>query len=386
MQFEWVESAGRLQELAGQWASCDVLAVDTEFVRVDTFYPRPGLVQVGDGQGQYLIDPVKVTDFSALAPLFRADGPRKLLHSCYEDIEVLRALLGFTPAGIIDTQIAAAFLGHGLQIGYARLLLEELGVEIPKEEARSDWLQRPLSQAQLEYAAQDVYYLLPVAEKLEALLREQGHWEKVEEDNRLMLDEMDVVTDPQTAYRDVANAWRLRRQELAVLKALCLWREEQAVSRNLPRTFLIKSNSLFDLARQQPASIGDLSRIEGMMPKILRKEGQAILDVIAQAQRTPEDECPELVIMPWPREIKEVMTALRQTLERSAASLGLPAEVMLRKKHLEDLLESFAETRGNPVLSARLTGWRHEPVTMPLLACLESHKGDILDWYHQRLR
>jgi ribonuclease D len=314
-------------------ATLDSIALDTEFMRVDTFHPILGLIQIGDGHHEYLIDPLKVTDLSPLAPVLLAEFPRKVLHACSEDIEVLTRLAGAQPKGILDTQIATAFLGQGLQVGYQKALQDNLGVDIPKDESRSDWLARPLSEGQIAYAALDVKYLPPLVPSLcKDGLQSRGLMSYFESDCRLLLDDIGSSIAPALLYREASNAWRLRPQELAVLQDVLVWREQQARSRDLPRGFLVKNGSLFELARKQPATLQALSAIEDVTPKILRKEGESILAVIRAAKAREPETWPAPLPTPLPREARDLYDDLRKAATTVADRIGMPIEVLLRKK------------------------------------------------------
>lgn len=375
-----------LADMAQRLAGREHLALDTEFMRVDTFHPRLALIQLGDGDTEYLVDPLTISDFSPLVPLLVAERPRKLLHACSEDIEVLARLCGQLPAGIIDTQIATAFLGQGLQVGYQKALQENLGVDIPKDESRSDWLQRPLSAGQISYAALDVKYLPPLHDYLRRALAERRLTDWFEADCRLMLDELDFAPDPALMYRDVSNGWRLRRQELAVLRELLVWREAEARRRDTPRGFLIKNGSLFSLARRQPSTLQALADIEDMTPRILRKEGEAILAVIAAARQLPEEVWPAALPTPLPRESRELFDALRAAAAGVAEKTGVPAEVLLRKRHIEALVLGRVDQGDNAPLPRAFAGWRGElllPVLLPVLAAADD---ELQAWGRERRR
>ncbi len=375
-----------LADMARALAGREHLALDTEFMRVDTFHPRLALIQLGDGDTEYLVDPLTITDFSPLVPLLVAERPRKLLHACSEDIEVLARLCGQLPAGIIDTQIATAFLGQGLQVGYQKALQENLGVDIPKDESRSDWLQRPLSAGQISYAALDVKYLPPLHDYLRRALAERRLTDWFEADCRLMLDELDFAPDPALMYRDVSNGWRLRRQELAVLRELLVWREAEARRRDTPRGFLVKNGSLFSLARRQPSTLQALADIEDMTPRILRKEGEAILAVIAAARQLPEERWPAALPTPLPRESRELFDALRAAAAGVAEKTGVPAEVLLRKRHIEALVLGRVDQGDNAPLPRAFAGWRGElllPVLLPVLAAADD---ELQAWGRERRR
>lgn len=374
--------ATMVRALAGR----EAIALDTEFMRVDTFHPRLALIQIGDGDTEYLIDPLTVTDFSPQFPLLQQEYPRKLLHACSEDMEVLSRLCGGPLAGVLDTQIAAAFLGQGLQTGYQKALQDNLGVDIAKGESRSDWLARPLSAAQISYAALDVKFLPELYEKLQAGLKEKGLFDYFQADCRLMLDELDSSPDPEQIFRETNNAWRLRRQELAVLRELVYWRESEARTRDLPRGFLIKNASLFALARQQPASLQALSTIEDITPRILRKEGEAILAVIRRAQDIQAAAWPAALPTPLPREARILFDALRKAATGVALQSGVPEDVLLRKRHVEALVMGRVDGGSDAPLPRVFTGWRGAlllPVLEPVLAAAAT---DIQAWGAERRR
>lgn len=375
-----------LAEMARAIAGRESIALDTEFMRVDTFHPQLALIQIGDGDTEYLVDPLTISDFSPLAPILLNEFPRKLLHACSEDIEVLSRLFGAKPKGILDTQIGTAFLGQGLQVGYQKALQDNINVEIRKDESRSDWLMRPLSPGQIAYAALDVKFLPALFAKVQEGLRVRGLENYFEADCRLMLDELDFAPEPALMYRDVSNAWRLRRQELAVLRALLVWREETARWRNTPRSFLIKNASLFELARKQPATLQALATIEEMSPRILRKEGEAILGVIAEARRLEPETWPERLPTPLPRESRDLFGALRTSAQPLMEKTGVPEEVLLRKKYLEALVMGRVDQGDEAPLPRAFQGWRGElllPVLEPVLAAAEN---ELQAWRRERRR
>ena len=170
----WVDDKATLDSLCASWMQQARIAIDTEFMRSSTYYPHAGLIQVGDGKGCYLIDPLAIDDLSSLAVLMTHPATVKVIHSCSEDLEVFRFLLGVVPSPLMDTQIAAAYANMGFSLGYAALINDQLGIALDKGETRSDWMQRPLSQSQLHYAALDVAYLLIVYGKILVALKALG--------------------------------------------------------------------------------------------------------------------------------------------------------------------------------------------------------------------
>ena len=255
-EIQWIRDDASLAQQCREWRTQPYLALDTEFMRVDTFYPAAGLVQVGDGRQEWLIDPLLIQDWSPFAELLEDERVVKVLHACSEDLEVFLRLTGSLPVPLFDTQLAAAYLGMAHSMGYSKLVKEVLDIDLPKDETRSDWLQRPLTEKR-------AWLLEDGAELVANLCRE---------------------SDPREAYREVKLGWRLRPQQLAVLRELCAWREEQARLRNRPRNHVLRERTLWPLARLLPKNKTDLAAIEDMHPRTVRQDGDFLIELIAQAQ------------------------------------------------------------------------------------------------------
>lgn len=361
----WVASDQRLAELCADWQQLDMVAVDTEFMRSVTYYPQPALVQINDGCGNYLIDPLAISDFSPLTDLLLNPAVVKVLHSCSEDLEVFQTLLKVIPQNIFDTQVAAAFAGYGFSTGYANLVQQVLQVELPKGETRSDWLQRPLSQAQLLYAAIDVEYLLVVARKLRAQLEEMNRLLWVEEDAARVAAALTTSQDADGFYLRIKSAWRLNSQELAILKDLARWREEVAQRRNVPRNRVVKEHVLLSLAQHKPEHVGQLRKYEGMTERVIRADGEAIIQIIRDTLTSDPATWPA----PLPKPLSAGATALMKTLKAKivalAEQLDLAPEILLRKKDYEVLVRA-ARSGQTIVLPENLRGWR-QPIIGDLL-------------------
>jgi len=345
--------------------------VDTEFMRVDTFYPIAGLLQVSEGERAYLIDPLLISDWTPFADLLQDSAVVKVLHACSEDLEVFLRLTGSLPTPLFDTQLAAGYLNLGFSMGYSRLVQAVLNIDLPKGETRSDWLQRPLSATQVSYAAEDVLHLAEVYAQLKAQLSAEKYaW--VLEDGAELVSNLRRETDPQQAYREAKLAWKLSRQQLAVLQALCAWREEQARVRNQPRNRIIREHSLWPLARTQPDNLVALARIEDMHPKTVRQDGEFILQLIKQAAATPAADWPEALPEPLPLEAATLLKKLRAIGQREGERLNIAPELMLRKKTLEALLKT-GYPHGPYQLPESLRGWRRELMGQALLDCLAAN-------------
>nr|WP_275589587.1 ribonuclease D [Pseudomonas sp. KSR10] len=359
-----------LARLCAEWRQLPYVAVDTEFMRVDTFYPIAALLQVGDGRCAYLIDPLLIADWAAFAGLLEDPHVVKVLHACSEDLEVLWRLTGSLPAPLFDTQLAAGYLNIGFSMGYSRLVQSVLDIELPKGETRSDWLQRPLSEMQVRYAAEDAQHL---AELYEALLPKLSDDKRawVLEDGAELVANLQRETDPDEAYREVKQAWRLKPRQLAVLRVLAAWREREARARNQPRNRVLREHSLWPLARTQPADLVSLARIDDMHPRTVRQDGETLLELIRAAAATPEQDCPEPLPEPLPLEASGLLKKLRAVGQREAQLLDIAPELMLRKKVLEALLKS-GYPDGPYELPDSLRGWRRERMGQALIEVLEA--------------
>ncbi len=369
IDIQWILDDASLARHCAEWRQLPFVALDTEFMRVDTFYPIAGLVQVGDGKRAYLIDPLQIGDWSPFAALLEDRAVTKVLHACSEDLEVFQREMGALPQPLFDTQLAAGFLGIGFSMGYSRLVQEVLGLELPKGETRSDWLQRPLSDTQVSYAAEDAQHL---AELYQALLpklsAEKLAW--LLEDGAELVANLSREIDPEEAYLEAKLAWKLSPQQLAVLRALCAWREREARQRNQPRNRILRERSLWPLARYQPDNTVALARIEDMHPRTVRQDGESLLRLMRKAAATPPEQWPQTLPEPLPIEAGALLKTLRAVGQREAERLHMAPELMLRKKSLEALLKSGYPS-GPWTLPDNLRGWRRELMGQALLETLQ---------------
>ncbi len=368
IDIQWIGDDASLAQHCATWRTLAFVAVDTEFMRVDTFYPIAGLLQVSEGERAYLIDPLLISDWTPFTQLLQDPNVVKVLHACSEDLEVFLRLTGTLPAPLFDTQLAAGYLNLGFSMGYSRLVQAVLNIELPKGETRSDWLQRPLSATQVSYAAEDVLHLAEVYSRLKQQLSvEKYSW--VLDDGAELVSNLTREVDPTLLYREAKLAWKLTRQQLAVLQALCAWREEQARKRNQPRNRIIREHALWPLARTQPDNLVALARIEDMHPKTVRQDGEFILQLIKQAATTAPSDWPETLPEPLPLEASTLLKKLRVIGQREGERLQIAPELMLRKKTLEALLKT-GYPKGPYQLPASLRGWRRELMGQALLDCL----------------
>lgn len=366
--YQWLEDPQQIADLCQKWSQLGAIALDTEFVRTDTFYPKPGLLQLADGQDIYLIDPIPLADNPDLRDLLANEQVTKVLHSCTEDLEVLRASFGVLPSPVFDTQIAAAFCGFGFSVGYGNLVKAVVDVDLPKDATRSDWLARPLGNVQKRYAALDVAHLLIVYNRLLDQLHADNRLAWVEEDCRnQLLQTVDTSEINEDYYQKVRLAWKLGRASLAVLKGLCHWREQEARRCNVPRNRIIKDPVLMAVAQEKPPHLAKLSTVDGITGRFIGEYGTDVVTVIRDSLATPKESWPERLPKPLPQSMSDLNLLLKQRVACIAEDIGLPTEVLVRKSDLQALLRSVYE-QNRPQLSERIRDtWRFDIIGQALL-------------------
>lgn len=286
---EFIDTPAALEDLCNALKGSPWIALDTEFVREKTYYPKLCLVQIGVPGRYACIDPLAIGDLGPLFELLFDTGVTKVLHACSQDLEIFVHRTGRVPTPIFDTQLAAPLLGLAEQIGYGNFIRELLGVELDKAQARTDWSRRPLSPAQLAYAADDVRYLADAYPKVTEKLSSQGRLGWLDAEFAPYEDPERYQTDPAGAWKRLRGLERLRPKALSIVQQLARWREEQARDRDLPRNWIIKDEVILDLARLAPQSQDALAAVRGLPPKSLERHGETLLALVqAGAGRAPE--------------------------------------------------------------------------------------------------
>ncbi|WP_448246501.1 ribonuclease D [Thalassotalea agariperforans] len=360
MQQQFISDNQSLVELCQQLQTASVLAVDTEFVRTRTLYPKLGLLQVCDGNTIALIDPIKIDDLSPFWQLLADKNITKVLHACSEDLEVFLHAGNCKPENLIDSQIMMAFLGHGISLGYAAMVQHFLNIELDKSESRTDWTKRPLSEKQLTYAAADVEHLYQLFPALLKEVTESGWLAAVQEESQLMIERKFTAIDTSTLYRNVKLASKLNSIQLNRLKQLAIWRYEQAKQRDLPLGFIAKDNTLIGLAECNPSSIGAMSSIEGGEVLDIRHKGKAMLQVLAAAAKIPAAEHPKRIqrLDQYPG-YKQVFKHVKSFLTNIAEQSHIGMENLASKKQINQYLSCYYQLNDTNASDVDLmNGWR----------------------------
>jgi ribonuclease D len=365
--FEWIDTNERLQELCEQWSSEKAIALDTEFIRTDTFYPIMGLLQIADTRGIYLVDPLAIDNKEPLQELWKNTNVVKIIHSCSEDLEVFNRYLEVLPTPLFDTQVAAAFVGIGSSMGYSNLVELLFGDLIPKDETRSDWLQRPLSDAQLNYAALDVVHLLPIYHELTQRLSGRQRLQWVELECAALIAKASFNDSVAQHYLRIKSAWKLQPKQLAVLKALCSWREGETRIIDIPRNRLIKDSALFDIAQRLPKTKDQLIELNDVHHRFYSSYGEHCLQLINDVL-ADDSNYPDRLAAPLNAEQRKLFKQLKAHVVEIAEHISLPAEYLIRKKDLEEVVRYPQQTLlYTPKV---LKGWREGVITKSLLSIL----------------
>lgn len=374
MQWHYIDSDAALAAAADIWQNRTLLTLDTEFVRVDTYYPRLGLVQLSDGQEVWLIDPLCIHDWQPFCAVMTAPAILKVLHSCSEDMETLKHHLQLIPTPMMDTQIAAGMAGFDGVMSYQRLVKATLDLDIDKDETRSDWMARPLSQSQLSYAAADVLHLVKVALILREKLSAMGRLAWIDEDMARLVAEWQKEVGDKMLYAKVKQAWMLRPQQLAVLDALTRWREERCRELDIPRPRLLNDAALMELAKRMPADAKQLFQYRDIKPNVVRKEGATIIEQIEMALNSEPANWPERLAKPLSPQAGEWFKEMRALVAKKAEELAIPPELLARKKPLEWMLRQ-GYPRGPYPVPEDLLGWRENVIVQPLQQLLFNISG-----------
>lgn len=333
----------------------EALAFDTEFVRTDTFYPQLGLIQIAAPTQLLLVDAMEPACLGGIEMTLLGDGPQPVwvLHSCAEDLEVVFNQWGKLPHNVVDTQLAAAFLGRSRQMSLQNLVASELGVHITKDETRSNWCQRPLSEAQLAYASEDVRYLLPLWERLAEALTRSDRMAWFKEDCAKLLSKASRQIPYDQMYLQFHDAWQLKEKSLAVLQALVIWRENTARKHNRPRGFVVKDPVLFAIAERLPKNATALAAIANIAPATVRRYADEILQCVADTPAVPGLAKPA---RPLTNAQRDTLKRIKAWLEVQAERLNVPVELLAGRKQLEHLMRQNSGVETQAAEDWR--GWR----------------------------
>ena len=355
-QTQYITTTEALAALCERLEGEEFVTVDTEFMRERTYYPELCLVQLAGTHDVAVVDTqVAGLDLAPLGRLLAKPDVVKVFHACRQDVEIFLLMFDAVPAQIFDTQVAAMVAGVGDQVGYDSLVQALTGGHIDKTHRFSDWSARPLTTAQVEYAAADVTHLRVVYEKLFARLQVEGRMDWVAQ-------EMAVLAEPGTYRVDPAKAWerlKLRtnnRRQIALVQAIAAWREKEAQRINIPRGRLLKDEQIPEIAGLAPDTAEALTRARGVSAGFASgKSGVSLLAAIAEAKGLGDADLPK-VERPRdaPRASPALVALLKVLLNAAAEQNNVAARLVAGGDEIEAL--ALDETAPNPILE----GWRRE--------------------------
>lgn len=370
----WVKTDDELYRLIDEIDSIDRVALDTEFIRRDTYYPILALVQVNTGKAIYLVDAPRLdlSDFwHALAEI-----PEMIWYACGEDLGIFYQLANCPPlTNIIDVQIGVAYLTGELQMGYARAILEGLGVSLVKSESQSDWLFRPLTHEQECYAVDDVRYLFVLWDKLKIALQNKGLMDFVLEDSRLYAQELHqahTVDDEQLYLDYIAPLYT--HQHITVLQALVAWRERLARSINKPRTFILSKQALRDVVLALPKNQKELSHTT-INRDSLKLYGNEILAIIKDSLALPDNQRPAMPRPTFAQKDKPFKKALNQAIATYGAKMHIPPTLLLKNRWVNEIL--YAVATDGVLENDALLGYRRAWLEQEILPLLKQYHKEI---------
>jgi len=371
----YVTTEDELAILCEKLKSCEVLALDTEFVRERTYFHCLGLIQVaGDGVCA-AVDPILISDIRPFLEIIANPKVVKVFHAARQDLEILVRLCGQVITPVFDTQVAAALVGWGAQISFARIVQKVTGKKISKAETYTDWCRRPLRQSQIDYALDDARFLLPVYERLGQVLKKMNRqdWIQAEFAN-LEKPQVYELPDPRQQFLRIKNVRSLRRKNLAVMVELAAWREKEAIQRDsLPKS-VVRDEPLLEIARSLPKKLDDLAQIRGFHRKEVSKSGQAILSAVEKGLAMPEDQIPELPEFNGYSTGKGVEELLAAYIQIRSEELKIEPSVLAHRKRIHDFVKCF-EQKENLDDHFLMQGWRKEGVGDLLKAILDGKKA-----------
>ncbi len=386
-----IEDAKSLQTLCDQLRGSNWLTLDTEFIRERTYYTELCLIQIANADIVACIDPIKLCEngqagneqamAEALMPfktLIYDTKTVKVLHAAHQDMEIFYNLWGELPAPIFDTQVAATLAGQPDQVGYGNLVNNLTGTELDKGQSRTDWKARPLADAQIQYAANDVTYLRDVYQILLEKLQSSGRLEWLAADFERVSQPATYQMDDDLRWSKVKGHDRLQPAQLGILRCLAAWREAQARQANRPRQWILKDASLIDLAKLGPKNTDALNRLRGLSEQTLKRHGDTLLERIHEGAQQPIELSDSRSNKPSPQQqvlIDVLSAAVSIIAHQSDIS---PGTLGTRKQ----LIRFLSNSHESPLMQ----GWHAEVVGKPLLALLAGELSIHVKDQHPQLR
>ncbi|WP_180102469.1 MULTISPECIES: HRDC domain-containing protein [unclassified Acinetobacter] len=369
--YQFIQNQPDLNSVLNLMDQSSIYGLDTEFIKVDTLWPKLGLFQINVQNQVYLLDGTTLDLTQFWQKLFAAQ--QNIFHACSEDIDLIYHYAQHKSLeNVFDTQVGMSFLGHGLQVSYQNALKTMLDVDIDKDQTRSDWLARPLSAEQLNYAANDVHYLMNLSHTIQNELAAKSLLNCVLEDCKNLTYEIGTETPIHMLYHDIGN-YRHSRRQLMQIQQLAVWREQMVKALNQPRSFILKNSTIIDMVEKNPKNNFQLSAVKDIRPNIVREHGKIILDLL---KFLPEQaEWPLRMARPIRHSSQDIGSRVDTVIQRAVQETSVPKEVLMRKKWLNALYQHVVFHNDEQDLPSYLLGWRYELLTKPLIEVLHADES-----------
>ncbi len=367
---QYINTPDQLTILCEQIRKESWLALDTEFLREKTYYPKFCLLQLATPEWVACVDPIALSNLDELFDVLYSADIVKVFHSCRQDLEIFFQASGKLPSPIFDTQVAAPLLGFQDNPGYAMLVSSFLGVNLNKAHTRADWSKRPLTPAEIEYAADDVIYLCKIYQIMVQKLTELDRIDWLIQDFADLSNPDHYKVDPEKAWFKVKGKNKLTGKQLSIIQTLAAWREKTAQAEDRPKSWLLRDELLFDLAKLQPETVTELAGVRGINERSVNRYGKELCQLITDAKNRPpqslNDKDRSAKKTQQEEAILDILTALvRVRAEENA----LNPSILATRKDLEDLLLNGDEEL--PLLH----GWRFSMAGKELVGLI---KGELL--------
>ena len=354
-----LNSTAELEQICTKITAHGQVAVDTEFVWERTFYPNLGIVQLALNETEaWLLDmPALQGKLEPLGKVLANPKIEKIIHDAKQDLTILRQATGFYPRHIFDTRLAAGFIGPSATLSLLDSCSLFADLTLNKGETRSDWLKRPLSEKQLEYALDDVLFLPLIRDQIMDQAKTLGRSEWIKTEMQLY-DNPDIYDDPDTeqVYTKVKGISRLHRRELAIICQLAAWRERKARSRNRPRRHIIPDEALVKIAQNAPRNFDSLKEKCGLSPRASQRYGEQLLQAVEKGLKTPESNYPTATKRSRNPKTAEKSRNLMEKITAIAKELNLDPALIATRKDIEKFLTSTDPKVRNS--SPLMQGWR----------------------------
>jgi ribonuclease D len=365
MTIQYINNAEQLESLCRQISQHSWIALDTEFLREKTYYPKFCLLQIATFDWVACIDPLAINDLTPLLEAIYNPAIVKVLHACRQDLEIFYQITGKIPGPIFDTQIAAPLLGFQENPGYAMLVSSFLNINLNKAHTRTDWSERPLSADQIQYAADDVIYLCKIYKIMCDQLAKLDRLDWLNSDFEILKNPELYQLSPENAWLKIRGKNKLTGKQLSVMQALSEWRESSAQQENKPRSWLLSDEMLLELAKLQPVTLADLAKIRNIGERTVNRYGKKLCELIDEfRQRPPKPLKDKDRPAKKTQQHEAVLDVLSSVVRIRAEENSLNPVILATRKDLEELL--FGEED-----SLLLQGWRYKMAGQELQGLLQ---------------